>query len=218
MKKTICAAIAVFSLCSIVFAQQTPDDTLADAAVKALTADDDYGSKQLLLDYAEFIITSDQSAALKTLSELVSDGVLNVSHTQGRQPTDFSDIRMGACVLLGRIPTAESKNILIRTLYSDTNVTVLTAAIRSLTAIGMNDNDDVITAIIQTQYTNAMLYQTRPSNPLALVTLDSYEKFAPSVQYKSAMIQSLFSMCTNYHYSNETRRRANTMLKSIIMK
>jgi hypothetical protein len=80
----------------------------------------------------------------------------------------------------------------------------------------MNDNDDVISAIIQTQYTNATLYQTMPSNQLALVTLDAYEKLAPLVQHKANMIQSLFSISTNYHYSNATRKQANAMLKSII--
>jgi HEAT repeat protein len=216
MKKPILAAIAVFSLIAVLFAQETSEGTLTDAAIKALTADDNYESKLLLLKYAEVIMTNDQQAALETLSELASDGVLTVAHSKGRQMNDFSDIRMGACVLLGRIPTTESKDILIRTLYADTNVTVLTAAVRSLVAIGMNDNDDVIIAIIQTQYKNAMLYQTMPSNQLALVTLDAYEKLAPSVQNKTNMIQSLFSISTNYHYSNATRRRATQMLRSII--
>jgi hypothetical protein len=220
MKKTICAVIAVFSLITILFAQETPEETLADVAIKALIDADDYDSKLLLLDYVEFMLANDPqgTSVLGTLSALAGDGVLTLSHTKGRQMNNFSDVRTRACELLGKISSAGAKNILIRTLYSESDVTVLTAAIRSLVAIGMNDNDDVISAIIQTQRVNAALYQTRPSDRLALETLNSYEKLAPSVQHKADMIQSLFSICTNYHYTVTTRRRANAMLKSIIMK
>jgi hypothetical protein len=220
MKKTLFTAIALFSLTTLLFAQKSSEETLADVAIHALIETDDYGSKLLLLEYVEYMLVSDPqgTSVMDTLTHLAGEGVWTVSYAKGKPLNDFADIRERACALLGKIPTAAAKNVLIRTLYADTNVQVLTTAIRSLTAIGMNTNDDVITAIIKTQHTNAVLYQTRPSDRLALESLSSYEKLAPTVNNKAQMIQSLFSMCTNYHYSITTRKRANALLRSIIMK
>jgi HEAT repeat protein len=225
MKKTLFTVIVVFSVASVSFLQVRTGGTLADAAVSVLIEADDYDSKRLLLEYVEFTLANDPTgkSVMETLSRLVGDSVWTLSQAKGRLLNDYADIRERACTVLGRIATEESKNILLRSLHTEKNVQVLTSAIRSLTAIcsqnmELNDNDDVITAIIQVQHTNAVLYQTRPSDRLALESLASYEKLATSVQNKNAMIQSLFSMCTNYHYSINTRKRANAMLRSIIMK
>ena len=89
---------------------------------------------------------------------------------------------------------------------------VITAAVRSLGDIGMNENDDVVNTIAWANKKNAVL---NPTSSLALEVLIAYEKLADTVEDKSAMIQSVGQIATNYHYVKPVRERALKLLKKL---
>ena len=89
---------------------------------------------------------------------------------------------------------------------------VITAAVRSLGEIGLNDNDDVVNTIAWANKKNAVL---NPTSSLALEVLIAYEKIADKVQDKGSMIQSVGQIATNYHYVKPVRDRALNLLKKL---
>ena len=134
------------------------------------------------------------------------------SRTNGRIMNNFPDIRAKACDLLGEIPTVESKNMLVSIATEDKEPMVVTAAIRSLGNIGMNDNDEVVNMI---EFVHKKYAALNPTSSLALEVLNAYEKLAPTVQNKNEMIQSISSIGTNYKYVRPVRQKALQLLKSI---
>ena len=89
---------------------------------------------------------------------------------------------------------------------------VITAAIRALGDIGINDNDEVSETIAWAQKKNAVL---NPTSSLALEVLIAYEKIADSVQNKGPMIQAVGQIATNYRYVTPVRTRAHELLKTL---
>ena len=89
---------------------------------------------------------------------------------------------------------------------------VVTAAIRSLGNIGINDNDEVVNMI---EFVHKRYAALNPTSSLALEILNAYEKLAPNVQDKGPMIQSISEIRTNYRYATPVRTRATELLKSL---
>ncbi len=89
---------------------------------------------------------------------------------------------------------------------------VLSAAIRSLTDIGINNNDEVISTIAWTARKFDII---NPTSSLALDILNAYEKLAPTVENKTEMVQSIASIATNYAYVTPVRNRAYEVLKKV---
>ena len=50
---------------------------------------------------------------------------------------------------------------------------------------------------------------------LALEILNAYEKLAPTVQDRNAMIQSIGEIATNYKYVTPVRTRARDLMKKL---
>ena len=149
---------------------------------------------------------------LVALDRLAGEGVNTQSRQSGRLMNNYPDIRAKACDLLGKVPSEESKTTLKKIALEDNEPMVITAAVRSLGEIGMNNNDDVITTIAWANKKNAVL---NPTSSLALEVLIAYEKIADKVQDKSAMIQSVGQIATNYHYVKPVRERALALLKKL---
>jgi hypothetical protein len=125
---------------------------------------------------------------------------------------NYPDIRAKACDILGEIKTEESKNMLVSIAVEDKEPMVVTAAIRSLGNIGLNENDEVVNMI---EFIHKRYAALNPTSSLALEVLLAYEKLAPTVQDKGAMIQSISEIGTNYKYVTPVRTKALQLLRSL---
>jgi len=91
----------------------------------------------------------------------------------GRVINDFPDVRAKACEYLGEFPSVETKDALVRVALSDREPMVISAAIRSLGRIGINDNDEVTQTISFIVNKYDIL---QPDNSLAFETLVAIER------------------------------------------
>ncbi|MBP3366912.1 MAG: HEAT repeat domain-containing protein [Treponema sp.] len=188
--------------------------SVEDVIIGELAASDEYDNKLVALQYLEDAVSNGRTSPdmVASLSRLAGEGVKSQSRTNGRIMNNFPDIRARACDILGEVPTEESKNMLVSIAVEDKEPMVVTAAIRSLGNIGMNDNDEVVNMI---EFVHKKYAALNPTSSLALEVLNAYEKLAPSVQDKGPMIQSISEIGTNYKYVTPVRTKAIQLLKSI---
>ncbi len=230
LSKLIAGACCIF-ICQAVFAQEQQNEkgqnsrnettvedeylsSIEDVIIGELAASDEYDNKLVALQYLEEAVGAGRTSPDMTaaLSRLAGEGIKSQSRTNGRIMNNFPDIRAKACDILGEIPTVESKNTLVSIAVEDKEPMVVTAAIRSLGNIGMNDNDEVVNMI---EFVHKKYAALNPTSSLALEVLNTYEKLAPTVQDKGAMIQSITSIGTNHKYVRPVRQKALQLLKSI---
>ena len=185
-----------------------------DVIITELAASDDYDSKLVALQYLENAIGEGRASPdmVAALDSLASEGVGKLSRTNGRLMNNYPDIRTKACELLGEIPTEQAKHTLIEVAADDREPMVVSAAVRSLGNIGMNDNDDVVGMI---EFVHRRYAVLNPTSSLALEVLIAYEKLAPKVTDKNAMVQSISEIATNYKYVTPVRTKALELLRSI---
>ncbi|MGN0728212.1 HEAT repeat domain-containing protein [Treponema sp.] len=185
-----------------------------DIIIGELAASEDYDNKLVALQYLEEAVAAGRTSPDMTaaLSRLAGEGVKSQARTNGRIMNNFPDIRAKACDILGEIPSEESKNMLVSIAVEDKEPMVVTAAIRSLGNIGMNDNDEVVSMI---DFVHKKYAALNPTSSLALEVLNAYEKLAPTVQDKGAMIQSISSIGTNYRYVTPVRTKALQLIKAL---
>lgn len=193
------------------------DDYLSnmeDVIITELAASDDYDNKLVALQYLENAVAEGRTSPdmVAALDSLAGEGIKTKSKTNGRVMNNFPDIRAKACDILGEIPTKESKSTLLSIAAEDNEPMVVTAAVRSLGNIGMNEGDDVVAAIefIQHKY-NAL----NPTSSLALEVLNAYEKLAPDVEDKGAMIQSISEIASNGKYVKPVRDKARSLIRDL---
>ena len=89
---------------------------------------------------------------------------------------------------------------------------VVSAAVRSLGEIGMNDNDEVLAAIEFIQHKYAAL---NPTSSLAFDILSAYEKLAPTAVDRNALIQSISEIAANYRFATPVRLKALSLLRDL---
>ncbi len=119
--------------------------------IKEQAAAESKEMKLVALQYAKQAIDAgrkneDMRAALEYLA-LESTMVQVRTGGVGRPTNNFPDVRAKACDYLGEFPTASSKDALVKVALSDNEPMVLSAAMRSLGKIGLNDNDEVTQVI-----------------------------------------------------------------------
>jgi hypothetical protein len=90
----------------------------------------------------------------------------------GRVTNDYPEIRAKACELLAEFPSVETKDALLKVALADRESMVISAAIRSLGKVGINEGDEVTTAIsfIVNKYDLLL-----PDNSLAFESLVALE-------------------------------------------
>lgn len=188
--------------------------SVEDVVITELANSDERDNKLVALQYLENAVNDGRTTPdmMVALDSLAGEGIKSQSRTKGRLMNNYPDIRAKACELLGKVPTEESKQSLKKVALEDNEPMVITAAIRSLGDVGMNDNDEVTKTIAWAQKKNAVL---NPTSSLALEVLIAYEKLAGSVQDKSEMIQSVGAIATDYHYVKPVRDRALALLKTL---
>jgi hypothetical protein len=119
-------------------------------------------------------MNDDIRQSLEFLAQETTTTVVREAGT-GRVINDFPDVRAKACEYLGSFPTVESKDALLRVALTDREPMVITAAIRSLGKIGMNDNDEVTQTIAFIVNKYDIL---QPDNSLAFETLVAIDRIA----------------------------------------
>lgn len=218
LKKITCTACALLLTFSLAAQEKSAEEsylsTVEDVVITELANSDERDNKLVALQYLENAVeegrvTPDMMVAL---DHLAGEGINTQSRQSGRLMNNYPDIRAKACDLLAKVPSEESKTTLKNIALADNEPMVITAAVRSLGEIGMNDNDDVVNTIAWANKKNAVL---NPTSSLALEVLIAYEKIADKVQDKSSMIQSVGQIATNYHYVKPVRDRALQLLKTL---
>ncbi len=131
----------------------------------------------------------------------------------GRPLNDYPDIRAKACEYLGEFPSVETKNALLKVTLGDAEPMVLSAAIRSLGKIGMNDADDVTQAI---SYIVNRFDILMPDNSLAFESLVALERIADKNGgiKDPAAIRAIMKIATG-NYITPVRTKANELLNKL---
>ncbi len=223
--KTIAYGTCLMLLGSMVFAQAAKKGSetsvedlylsnVQDVIITELAVSPEYDNKLVALQYleesvADGTITNEQRVALESLA---GEGITTKQRTNGRLVNNFPDVRRHACELLGKVPSKESKDTLLLITREDSEPMVVSAAVKSLGEIGMNDNDEVVQTIEFIQHRYAAL---NPTSSLANDILGAYEKLAPKVKDKNAMIQSIAEIAANYRFATPVRMRAKDLLRKL---
>ena len=221
--KSIACGAGLLLLAGAVFAQSRGSETsveelylsnVQDVIITELARSQDYDNKLVALQYLEEsvndgTVTEEQRAAMQSLA---GEGVTTKARTNGRLVNNFPDIRAKACDLLGKVPSKESKDTLLTITTDDSEPMVVSAAVRSLGEIGMNDNDEVLAAIEFIQQKYAAL---NPTSSLAYDILSAYEKLAPTAVDRNALIQSITEIATNFKFATPVRLKAYNLLRDL---
>jgi hypothetical protein len=109
------------------------------------------------------------------LEYLAMEGVMNKARENGRLVNNYPDVRTKAATYLGELGTPEAKTTLIKMVLTDTEPMVLTEAVKSLAKIGINENEETISAI---SWVVTRFDVLNPDNLLALSALEAYEILA----------------------------------------
>ncbi len=224
--KKYIASIAFFAvLCAPFFAQSSKNSnesnveseylsSVEDVVITELANSEERDNKIVALQYLETAVNEGRATPdmMKALGGLAGEGITTQSRTNGRLMNNFPDIRAKACDILANVKTEESKDTLVKIALADNEPMVITAAIRSLGEIGINNNDEVSETIAWAQKKNAVL---NPTSSLALEVLIAYEKIADKVENKGPMIQAVGQIAANYRYVTPVRTRALELLKKL---
>ncbi len=190
---------------------------IEDLIITELASSPEYDNKQVALQYLEEAVNDGRTSpdVVAALESLAGEGVTTQSRTNGRITNNYPDIRAKACDLLGQVSSEEAKNTLMTIAQDDKEPMVVSAAVRSLGNIGMNDDNEVINMIsfIERKYS-----ALNPTSSLALEILVAYEKLAPSIDDpadKRVMLESISNIAGNYKFVTPVRTKARELLKSL---
>ena len=223
LKKAACIA-CMTTLAWGAFAQQnTRSEESADSAylssiedlvITELAASEELDNKLVALTYLESAIEDGRTSPdmMAALDQLAGEGVTSQSRTNGRVVNNFPQVRAAACDLLAKVPTEESKTTLRKIALADNEPMVITAAVRALGEIGLNDNDDAVETIAWVSQKN--LY-VNPTSSLALEVVIAYEKLADKVENKTAMLQSVNKIASNHLFVSSVRNRAKELSQKL---
>jgi hypothetical protein len=223
-KKLVLVVAAVLLAVTCISAQQkevTVEEqylsTIEDVIIKEMTMSDVRDNKLVALQYIEDALNANRISPeiQEALNSLVGEGIMNPNRENGRLINNYPDVRAKAADLMAKIPTEDSKEVLIKIVLGDTEPMVITSAIRSLGIIGINNNDDVVSSIV---WTEKRLSTLNPTSSLAFEVLNAYEKLLPYTKDRNAMIQSISRIAANYQYVTPVRNRALELLKEISIK
>lgn len=131
----------------------------------------------------------------------------------GRQLNDFPDIRAKACEYLGDYPTADSTNTLLKVALGDREPMVLSAAVRSLGKIGINEGEETTQVISYIISRFDILY---PDNSLAFESLVALERIAEKQKgiKDPATIRAVMRIATGA-YISPVRQKAAELLETL---
>ncbi|MBP7095583.1 MAG: HEAT repeat domain-containing protein [Spirochaetia bacterium] len=162
--KSRLSALLVLALCATlalpVLAQATGEKTVEEAylqetletlIIREQAHADGRDMKLVALQYIEQAISEGRKGEeIRLALEYLALETTQVSIREagyGRVINDYPDVRAKACELLAEFPSVETKDALLKVALADRETMVISAAIRSLGKIGINEADEVTTAI-----------------------------------------------------------------------
>lgn len=154
-------------------------DSLETMIISEQSKSDNKDMKLVALQYIKDAVDHGRKNAEieSSLSYLALEGnfVVTRSAGYGKPTNNYPDIRAKACDYLGEFNTVEAKDTLVKVALADDEPMVLSAAIRSLGKIGMNDNDEVTQVI---SYIVNRFDILEPDNSLAFESLVALDRIA----------------------------------------
>lgn len=189
-------------------------NSIEGVMIREMVAAEGRDSKLVALQYIQEAVDNGRISpeVVKALDNLATIGLSTVMRENGRVMNNYPDIRMKACELLGKLGTKEAASTLVKVMYADNEPSVITSAVRSLGQLGFNDGDETIDMI---NWINRKFDIINPTSSLALEVLNTYEKLAPKVENKKAMIEGIMRIASNYSYVTPVREKALEVLKMI---
>jgi hypothetical protein len=221
-KRFLCAFAGLFAAASFVYAQDMSiEDAYLQKSVEARiireqSVSTDRNTKFTALRHIRQLMDNgDISEDLREiLAYMALEGILNKTRLDGRVVNNFPDIRMKAVEYLGDIKEKESSNALMSVLLIDSEPSVATAAVKSLTKQGFEDGDYSLNAILYvfSQYDNS-----KPNNVLALSVIDACDSFTGSDETKNMGIYAVLqNISNNPSYVKPVRDYAGKTLEKFI--
>jgi len=199
---------------SMITVEEAYLNSIEGVMIKEMVASEGRDSKRVALQYIEEALNQGrQSEEIQTaLSTLATEGLSTVIREDGRVVNNYPEIRRRACELLGQLGNEKAKDTLITVMYTDNEPAIITAAVKSLGEIGMNDNDEVFTMI---NWIARKFDTVNPTSSLALEILNTFEKMSGSVANKKDMFETVMRIANNYNYVTPVRTRAYEVMRSI---
>ena len=181
-----------------------------NAAILEMVNSRNRNSQHTALRMIDAMIANSQPSdeMIMALRQLAGEGVSHQSRTEGRLDNNYTDIRMAACEILGKIKTKASKDCLIDVVLCDNDPAVIGVAVRSLGEIGINENDETVEAIA---WTLRKFDTLNPSSGLALDILFVIEKFFPTVKKPNTLVGIVVRIMNNHAYVHPVRQKAEQM-------
>lgn len=221
-KKILVSALVLLSF-SMVYAQNNDseisaeEDYLSDMdgeIIGTLADSEDYDNKLAALMYLEDALDSGNTseAVIKAMDKLAGEGLITQTRTKGRLSNNYPEIRRQACLLMAKVPTEHSKNMLINIATNDAEPSVVAAAVKALGEIGINNSDETVEAIRFANKTNRTL---NPTSSLAYEVLVAFEALADSTENKKNMIAEIGEIASNYRYNRAVRDKAQKLLRTL---
>jgi hypothetical protein len=198
----------------------------------------DRESKLLALDYIQDVLDEGGNVVelVPILEELTTEGVLNKTREDGRVIDNFPDVRVRAVEFLGEIGEKTPNNadklkvseILTKSVNIEKEPAVMTAAVRSLTKVGIGCYADDAKAHPLAVVNHNFIYLNvkQPDNRFALAYTDAIAAIAPQlsmgsdstieerIAYQNS-IENLRRIAENHSYTTYVRTRAKEVLTDL---
>ncbi|ADD72714.1 hypothetical protein TPADAL_0608 [Treponema pallidum subsp. pallidum DAL-1] len=183
--------------------------------IKEMVESRGHDSKVLALQYIQEALEGGRGSddLQEALSRLATAGLFRVIREQGRVINDFPDIRLRACELLARLPSARTKDALIQVMCADREPSVVRAAVKSLGEVGINEQDETTATI---GWISRKFSAINPTGSLALEILNTYERLAPTVRDRRAVVESIMDIAADGRYAAAVRARALEVVKGVV--
>lgn len=225
----LCAAVAVLAAPAM-FAQKKGEteqnngnmitveeaylNSIEGVMIKEMVSAEGRDSKIVALQYIEDALnegrkTEEMQAALDSLATI---GLSSVVQENGRVINNYPDIRRKACELLGKMGTVKSKDVLVAVMYTDNEPSVISAAVKALGTIGINENDEVSDMI---NWIARKFDTVNPTSSLALEILNTFEKMSGTIANKRDMFETILRIANNYSYVTPVRTKAHELMRKI---
>jgi hypothetical protein len=184
--------------------------------IRDLSSDAGRDLKMIALDYIGEIIDRGNvdDEVRKILADLTMDGVRNQVRLNGRVINNYPDLRIRAVDYLARIGTPEASSSLVEILMLaamqvsaiEEDPSVITAAIKGVSAIGRTDDNGESLRVINAVYWR---YNTlKPDNALAMAIVSAIDSFANKGVKDGGSLSVLVSIQAHYEYIRQVREKA----------
>jgi hypothetical protein len=146
---------------------------------------------------------------LSALEYMAMEGIVNKTLYNNRIRNNYPDIRCQAAAYLGDLGSRNAHTILLKMTQAEYEPMVLTEVLKSLTKIGINDNNETIRMINKRLHAFDVLL---PDNRLALAALEAYETFASKGGTLDAPTIQVIQDIAKGRYHGAIREQARQLL------